>query len=1135
MKKVERSVLLFLIFVLVLASGSTYLALNQASKSKNNKDDQKMTVALVNEDQGAKFNGDDYQFGNEFIKSIEKDNQHDWYVVSRGVAQNGLERNVYNMMIVIPNDFTKKALSIDSKTPEQVVVNYKINATENSNLKAKAEKTASSILGEFNRRIIDVYFASVLGNLHEAQDNIGSLVKKEQWYTNVYNDSIHRPLAGYTSQFGAVETNTKLSRDSFQGLQAILKEFETAIGQGVQTGSTYQAGFTDFTSLQNANLLASKGFSEQLMNLDSKMNDGNVLQQLESLEAANQAINKQFQLKEDQSANILSESTALQTYLSNTKERLENTDTELADKLASDMQAQVRDQLKDEIKNSSEGERNVYLSHFFAQPNENALSTIQKQIDQLPSLNPEDLKGLTLKDQTITQLKNVMVFTNKYNQEFGYSPQPNSIGIPLTEQVQQVQNSLINEGLTLSDTVSLPENKSEGQEFSLSIPEEFSVSRLLLTLPNGQEMDYTKAFVRNKKINLPKTEEGSFTVKVMVKLKEDAKIDVFQPITWDWTLHQKDVTAVDIPETPEVPETPETAAENPAATEQPADKGNTVNTLAVTKENSIPSTNNLNDNSSGTGELNNNHNPGSVESDTEVQDTTNSQEDQNNEPNPPKEVNIVNNLITHRVMSPLIPDSSSALVNAASDTVSNYQKLLSLYDLYFGIGVDQFNRPDFIDKLNQKSIPDMAAEGSLYYLFNKQDIVDMLANYVAEQTTEEIKQQTEQLKSKIDTYLMFVNDANDHSMQMADMINQTMEQAEIQNTNLAKTLEDLSSWREDSSKLTTEQSKILVDGDEEHSAVLSLDGQLKSLLEASHLLSDQSKNNLNSADHVYQTFDEIDQQAKQIRASGTTLVKQADDLSNGLTDKVLKDQNFAANFAGVLANSRVGERPNENLLNFLSNPVQTKSAGVIMAAEDTFSPYFVVLICFIVALFTGYVLANNERKGPQNDSFAQEQPLVKQNTPITIITGSVGIVEGLVIGLMSGYLLKINEEKFILWVGLIVLIMLTIVLAATYLLRQLKMAGMFILLGILSLYLFLTESIGLQFNPSSLAAKLRDYSPLQYIETLLMKFGSGTDGNNMVIISLFILTVISLVGHLFVIHRLANNEEVIHEGISESL
>ena len=1124
----ERSVLLFLIFVLVLASGSTYLALNQAKKSKDNEADQKMTVALVNEDQGAEFNGDNYQFGNEFIKNIEKDDQQDWFVVSRGVAENGLKRNVYNMMIVIPNDFTKKALSIESKTPEQVVVNYKINATDNSNLKATAEKTASSILGEFNRRIIDVYFASVLGNLHEAQDNIGTLVQKEQFYTNVYNNSIHRPLAGYTSQFGAVQTNTKVSKDSFQGLQDILKDFEKNIGQGVQTGNNYQSGFKDFTNLQAANVLASNDFSEQLMAFDSQMNDGNVLQQLEGLMAANRAINEQFHTNEDQSANILSEAAALQTYLTNTKEEIEKADTELAEKLAADIQTSIRDQVLKEIKNSSDGEQSVHLSGFFAQPDATVRDAIQKQINQLPSLNPEGLNGLPLKDETITQLKNVMAFTNKYNREFNFSPSRNSDSIPLADQVDQIENSLINDGVMLTDTVTLPEDKKDGQEFTLSIPKEFSVTQVLLALPNSNEMDYTEPFAANNKINLPKTEEGPFTVKVKVKLKEaDKKVDVFQPITWNWKLEQKDVTDVD------TPITPETSEQNQTTTEQSSDTAETTNAIAATESKNLIAQNDA-------ASLKNTDIPSAGETGTENQDNTAipdaASNNQNNDTsNSIIKIKIVNNHIIHQVMSPLITDSADVLVNSSSATVSDYQKLMSLYNLYFGIGIDQFNRPDLAGQLDQSSLSDIASEDSLYYLFNKQDIVDILANYVAEQTAEEMKQQTEEMKSKMDTYLRLVNDANDHSVQMTDKINQTIAQAEIQNTNLTKTLENLSKWREESLNLQDAQSKILLDDGEEQSAVLSLDSQLGSLLESSLVLADQSKSNLNSADHVYQTFETIDHQAKDIQASGTNLVMQADNLSNNLTNKTLKDKNFAANFAGVLANSRIGDRPNENLLNFLSKPVQTKNAGIMMASDDTFTPYFVVLICFIVSLFTAYVLANNERKRLNNDSFAEEQTLVRQNTPITIITASIGLVEGLVIGLLSGCLLEINEGKFLLWVGMITLIMAAMLVTSTYLLRQLKMAGMFVLLVILSLYLFLTDAIGLQFDPSSFAAQLGDYSPLQYIETWLMKFGSGAAGSRALIFSLVAVTGISLVGHLFVIHRFGKNEEVIHDGVNENL
>ena len=1122
MKKIERGVLLFLVLILALSSGISYLAFNQVSKSNANNDDEKMTVALVNEDQGSQFNDKNYEFGAEFIKNIEKDDTHDWYVVSRGVAESGLSRNVYNMMIVIPNDFTEKALSIDSKSPERVVLNYKINASDNGNLKAKAEKTASAILGDFNRQIIDVYFASVIGNLHDAQDNIGTLVNKEQVYTNFYNHTIHRPLAGYTAQFGAVESNTKISRDNFTGLQDLLKGFETSLGEDVAASNTYQSSFLDYTKMHAANGLLTKGFSGQLNLLDREMNNDDVVQQLDFLISANNAINDQFHQKDHQPATILSESAALQEYLTNTKEKMDKLDTELSETLASDMQQAITDKLKKEIQNTSGQEQSVSMNHIFAVPDNNARSALQKQIDLLPSINGNDLDGLGLSDKTVTQLKNVIAVTNKYNQEFAYIPNREANSIPLSEKVKQVKNDLRTNGVTLTDSVQLEKNKKNGQEFTLSIPKEFEIKRVLLSLPNSEEMDYTEPFLHNDKIKLPSTDKGQFTVKVDVILHNmDAILDVFQPITWNWELDQKDITDVDQPEQPEQPV-------QPAQPEQPEQPQTTAaNSADLDKETNPSLLSNESNQSAAAEELSEDaKDEKSIEPQNSIQPDDNA--------SIIERLEILNNHIAHQVMSPLTGDSTSVLINASSDTVSNFHKLMTLFNLYFGIGIDQFNRPDLINDLNQTKLTEMATEDSLYYLFNKQDIVDVLAAYVAEQITEEIRQQTADVKGKIDEYTQLVNDANQNAAQMSKRIKETTAQAETLNTNLSDTLKDLEAWREASLKLQSEQAKVLMNGEEEQQVVLSIGNEFNSLLASSQSLADQSKTNLNSADTVYQTFDAIDRQAKEIQASGTTLVQQAGDLSNNLMNKLAEDQNFSENFAGVLANSRVGDRPNEELLSFLSKPVETKNAGVITAG-DTFTPYFVVLICFIVALFTAYVLSNNERKRLQKDTFAGEGTIVATNTPITIITVSIGLIEGLVIGLMSGKMLQMSEGKFLQWTTLIILIMVTLLVVATYLLRQLKMAGMFILLVILSLYLFLTEALGRHFDQFSAAAKLRDYSPLQYIETLLMKFGSGASDTKWIIAGLAALTLVSLTGNLFVSNRFAKSEEVNHEGISEAL
>ena len=140
MKNVRWQGIVFLVLIFILTIGLSYIAFNENSIEVDNKQ-QKMSIALVNEDEGAVFNDQKIVFGDQFSDSVQKDNNHDWYVVSRGVAESGIDRNVYDMMVTIPNDFSERSLSIHLENPEPVSLHYKVNATGHESVRAEAEKT----------------------------------------------------------------------------------------------------------------------------------------------------------------------------------------------------------------------------------------------------------------------------------------------------------------------------------------------------------------------------------------------------------------------------------------------------------------------------------------------------------------------------------------------------------------------------------------------------------------------------------------------------------------------------------------------------------------------------------------------------------------------------------------------------------------------------------------------------------------------------------------------------------------------------------------------------------------------------------------------------------------------------------
>ncbi len=1247
---------MFIILALVLSTGVSYLALNQNVKKANENSTPKMTVALVNEDQGTVFEGNKIAFGDQFVKNVNKNTKQEWYVVSRGVAENGLKNNNYNMMIVIPNDFSRKAVAIDSELPEKLTLNYKVNATGNKDLKAEAENTASTILEDFNKQIIDVYFASIVGKLQGAQDNIGKIIEKGNVQTTMYKKDVHSPLANYTNQFKTVQDYTGVSVTSFKGFQDVLKGFGLALDEGNKSNNTYLDGFNNFQKMQTDNNLLANNFTNQFNQYMSDMNTGDVLKQLSALESANKVITNQFTLSEKE-PNILADASAIQKYLTDVKKQVSEYDTELAGKLESDIQGTIIKKLKQSM--SNDGKQEIFINTLMKQPDVRIKKQIESLIAKLPSLNMEEIVQSELPDATKLQLQNVIQFTNKYNKEnnFYYDPVNK---ISLGNAIKEVKDRLYKEGITFSDTANVIKMESS-QTLKINIPEEFELYGNTEAL-HIDDVDRTSDFLQSEagEITIPPRNEGDIKINLHVKLKNtNINIDVFSPVMWDWKLsgnHKKETSSekeepnkedkgtqtenskvenvvhksqygimplVHNAKKPIIKKMENTTGNNGGSQEGGSGIGNGENQEGGTGTgnggspnpgtgnggnpnpgtgnggNPNPGTGNGGNPNPGTGNGGNpnpgtgnggNPNPGTGNGgnpdpgtgnggnpdpgtgnggnpdpgtgnggnpDPGTGNGGNPNPGTGNEGNPDPgtgnggnpdpgtgnggnpdpgtgnggnqnqggnstTIESTTNQVVHQKSEELTKNISSVLIKEAVDTVESYQGLISLYEMYYGIDL---RTKDVGPKLEEGSLDAIATEQSLYYVLNKQSLIDLISNLVSSSITTEVKQDMTGLKQKIDSYQQFITSADQNSMLLAEKLNVTTQQATSMNENLGEYLKGLAKWRESSLKLVEEQQVLTTNNTGEQTAVLSLDSGIKSLMMQSQSLVESSKHSLTTSDDVYKTFDQINGQAKEIQDSGTTIVSKADSLLNDFTKKMDDDKSFSKNFTKILANSRIGDRQNEMLYQFLSSPVQKQNDGVIVAG-NAFTPYLIVLTCFIVALFTAYAIANQEKKRTQSDHFEEKFSLIDMNVPTTVVAFGISIVEGISIGIISGRLLQFGQDQSLLWIAFITIIMMAFVLVSTYLLRQIKMVGMFILLVFLSMYLFLTEAVGSKVDQMSSVGKVRQFSPLQYIESFLNDFISGKDTGKVIFIVLFVIAIIGLVSNLFVWHKKWEEKEV---------
>ncbi|MFB5570611.1 type VII secretion protein EsaA [Bacillus paranthracis] len=1114
MKKFKWSILLFIILALVLSTGISYLALNQNVKKANENTTPKMTVALVNEDQGTVFEGNKIAFGDQFVKNVNKNTKQEWYVVSRGVAESGLKNNNYNMMIVIPNDFSRKAVAIDSELPEKLTLNYKVNATGNKDLKAEAENTASAILEDFNKQIIDVYFASIIGKLQGAQDNIGKIIEKGTAQTTMYKKDVHSPLANYTNQFKTVQDYTGISVNSFKGFQDVLKGFGQALDEGNKSNNTYLEGFNNFQKMQTDNNLLANNFTNQFNQYMSDMNSGDVLKQLSALESANKIIANQFTLSE-KDPSILADASAIQKYLTDVKKQVSEYDTELAGKLESDIQATILKRLQKSI--SNDGQHEVVINSLMKQPDLRIKQQIENLIAKLPSLNMEEIVQSDLPDVTKLQLKNVIQFTNKYNKEnnFYYDPVNK---ISLGNSIKEIKESLSKDGIIFNDTAKVI-GMDSSQTMNISIPSGFelygSTDSLLI-----DGVDRTSEFQQNGSITISARNEGDLKISLHVKLIDpNINIDVFSPITWEWKLngnYEKETSTGKEEPNKEEPNKEEPNKENEGTKTENSKVESVVNKAQY---GIMPLVNTVKKPIIQKTEQNNNNTGGNPEGGT---GTDNGNGGNPNQGGGSTVIERTNNYIVHQKTEKLTNNTSNVLIKEAVETVQSYQGLMSLYQMYYGIDL---RTNDVGPKLEEGSLDAIATDHSLYYMLNKQSVIDLISNLVSASITSEVKQDMIGLKQKMDSYQQLITSADQNSMLLAEKLNETMQQATSMNQNLGEYLKGLAKWRESSLKLAEEQQVLTTNNAGEQTAVLSLDSGIKSLTMQTQSLVESSKHSLATSDDVYKTFDQINGQAKEIQESGTTIVSKADSLLNDFTKKMEDDKAFSKNFTKILANSRIGDRQNEMLYEFLASPVQKQNDGVIVAG-NAFTPYLIVLTCFIVALFTAYAIANQEKKRTQSDHFEERFSLIDMNVPTTVVAFGISIVEGISIGIISGRLLKFGQDQSLLWIAFITFIMMAFVLVSTYLLRQIKMVGMFILLVFLSMYLFLTEAVGSKVDQMSSVGKMRQFSPLQYIEGFLNDFISGKDTGKVIFIVLFVIAIIGLASNLFVWHKKWEEKEV---------
>ncbi|MCL2559227.1 MAG: type VII secretion protein EsaA [Turicibacter sp.] len=192
-----------------------------------------MRYVLVNEDLGASFNGTFYHLGSELVTLISQDDDTHWQTASRSVAEAGFANGVFDVMIVLPQNFSERLLSLESIHPEQATIFYDVQLSDNVAANAAVRAQVGDILADFDARIVQMYFSSILGSLFEAQLNVAEMNRDEQGRYARFIDHIQAPFNAIPAAFLSVMNRTERLEIATESWQEEHNQFGSAASEMV--------------------------------------------------------------------------------------------------------------------------------------------------------------------------------------------------------------------------------------------------------------------------------------------------------------------------------------------------------------------------------------------------------------------------------------------------------------------------------------------------------------------------------------------------------------------------------------------------------------------------------------------------------------------------------------------------------------------------------------------------------------------------------------------------------------------------------------------------------------------------------------------------------------------------------------
>ncbi|QUB37644.1 YhgE/Pip domain-containing protein [TM7 phylum sp. oral taxon 349] len=178
-----------------------------------------LPVAVVNEDQGAVLNGNFVQIGQQTVDNLKHNHSMKWEFVSADEATKGLNDGAYYMRITIPRDFSAKAATVTTSSPQQSVVEYTTTPSRNFVGSVISNQAAQQVVRSVSAKVSTAYVSAVMAQVGELGTGL-SQASAGAAALHGGSDRLAGGLAAYTRGVGQLSAGADSLQNGLSQLHA---------------------------------------------------------------------------------------------------------------------------------------------------------------------------------------------------------------------------------------------------------------------------------------------------------------------------------------------------------------------------------------------------------------------------------------------------------------------------------------------------------------------------------------------------------------------------------------------------------------------------------------------------------------------------------------------------------------------------------------------------------------------------------------------------------------------------------------------------------------------------------------------------------------------------------------------------